>query len=305
VGRPIFAEREVILCAGAVQSPQLLQLSGVGDADDLSAIGVPVIRDNKGVGANLQDHLDVCVLQDVTQPITGYSQRAGLKKLKVGFDYLTQKKGPGRDNFLQVGAFLKSRPGLEQPDLQFHMVNALVINHGSEDPGRDGVTVHVCQLRPESRGTIKLKSADPWDAPAIDPNYLTEAEDLRAMREGVKLAREVLAQPAFKPYRGAEASPGEMIKADADIDAFIRRAAETIYHPVGTCRMGADEASVVDEELRVRGVAGLRVADASVMPSLISGNTNAPTIMIAEKAADMILGRAPLKRETVELADAD
>ncbi len=283
---------EVLVCAGAVQSPQLLQLSGIGEPDMLRAHGIDVTVASPGVGANLQDHLDVTVVHEMTQKLSAYSQQAGLKKLAVGLRYLMKKTGPGADNFLQAGAFLKSREGLDRPDLQLHYVNACMIDHGRVTVNHDGFTVHACQLRPESRGKVSLRSADPFDAPAIDPNYLATEEDRRAMREAVRLVREICAQEALSPYRGPEMLPGAAVTSDAEVDAYIRRSGETIYHPVGTVAMGATDDAPLDPELRVRGVEGLRVVDASIMPTLIGGNTNAPTIMIAEKAADLILGRA-------------
>ena len=186
------------------------------------------------------------------------------------------------------------------PDLQFHMLNAPMLDHGRGEVKTDGFTLHVCQLRPESRGTIGLRSADPFDPPTIDPNYLATEEDRRAMREGVKMARDICAQAAFDPIRGPEMLPGPYVKTDDEIDTFVREKGETIYHPVGTVRMGVDAAAPLDGALRVRGVEGLRVVDASVMPTLVGGNTNAPTIMIAEKAADMILGKpAPARADSV------
>jgi len=289
----VRANREVIVCAGAVQSPQLLQLSGIGDPDALKALGIEVKAASPNVGKNLQDHLDVTVINRMTQPISAYSMQKGIKKLFVGIRYLASQTGPGADNFLQAGAFLKSREGLEMPDLQLHLVNAIMMNHGNHQPTEDGYTVHACQLRPESRGTVMLKSADPFAPPAIDPNYLATEEDRRAMRESVKMVREVCRQASLQAYTGDEVLPGSGVVSDADIDAFIRARGETIYHPVGTAAMGTGAASPVDGELKVRGIEGLRVADASVMPTLIGGNTNAPTIMVAEKAADMILGAKP------------
>jgi choline dehydrogenase len=289
----VRARREVLLCAGAVQSPQILQLSGIGAPEALAAAGVPLVHALPGVGENLQDHLDVTLSWACPQPITIYSQRKGLKTLLVGINYLLFKKGLGRRQFLESGAFLKSRPDLDRPDLQVHCVLAVMQNHGKTVVERDGFTFHVCQLRPESRGRVGLRSADPFDDPAIFANYLAAEEDRRALREGVRMMREVARQPALDPYRSEELFPGEDIQSDEAVDAWIRSVAETIYHPVGTCRMGADGDSmaVVDAQLRVHGLTGLRVIDASVMPTLVGGNTNAATIMIAEKAADMIRGR--------------
>ncbi|MEM8636407.1 MAG: choline dehydrogenase [Pseudomonadota bacterium] len=298
----IDATSEVIVCAGAVQSPQILMLSGIGPADEIKKQGIEVHADLKDVGQNLQDHLDVLVLQEINQPLSAYSKQKGLKKFTVALDYLLRKKGPGRDQFLQAGAFLKSREGLDRPDIQLHMVNAMSLNHANESVEKDGFMVHSCQLRPESRGHIGLRSADPFDTPMIDPNYLATEEDRRAMREGLKMVREVLKQDALRPYRGPEYGPGEKVKTDQEIDAYIRETSETIYHPIGTVRMGTDQDAPLDSQLRVRGVESLRVVDASVMPTLIGGNTNAPTIMIAEKAADMILGKPGPVPEQPELA---
>lgn len=292
--RIVHADAEVLLCAGAVQSPHILQLSGIGDPEELSAHGIAVVRALKGVGANLQDHLDVTLSWVCPKPITAYSMRKGLiRTLGVGLSYMLFGKGAGRQNFLESGAFLRSRPDLDRPDLQIHTVLAIMQDHGKVSVPKDGFTFHVCQLRPESRGRVGLKSADPLADPAIFANYLATEEDRRAIREGVKMMRKVAAQTALDPYRTEEYSPGAAVQTDAEIDAWIKQTGETIYHPVGTCRMGADEdpMAVVDAECRVRGVAGLRVVDASVMPTLVGGNTNAPTIMIAEKIADAIRGR--------------
>ena len=290
----LFADGEVLLCAGAVQSPQILQLSGLGKADDLKAHGIDVVADIPGIGANLQDHLDISIVHKCTQKITAYSQQSGLKKLGVGLNYLLRKKGPGRDNFLQAGAFLKSREGLDRPDIQLHFVNAAMIDHGKGDADFDGFTIHACQLRPESRGTIGLQSADPFADPLIDANYLDSQEDMRVMREAVKMSRDIAQHAAFDAYRGEEILPDVPPQSDADIDAFIRAKSETIYHPIGTVRMGADDAAPLDENLQLRGFEGLRVVDASVMPTLIGGNTNAPTIMIAEKTADLLKAGRPV-----------
>ncbi|HWW26478.1 MAG TPA: choline dehydrogenase [Caulobacter sp.] len=290
------ADAETLLSAGAVQSPHVLQLSGIGDPDDLKAQGIAVVHESRGVGANLQDHLDVSLSWTTRNLATAYSANKGLNKLGLGLSYMLLGQGLGRQQFLESGAFLKSRPDLDRPDLQIHGVLAIMQDHGKVQVAKDGFTLHVCQLRPESRGKIGLRSADPFDDPAILANYLAAEEDRRAIREGVKIARDVVAQSALDPYREAEYAPGGDVRTDEQIDAWVRAKAETIYHPVGTCRMGAagDLLAVVDDQLRVQGIAGLRVVDASVMPTLIGGNTNAPTLMIAERAADLIRGKAPL-----------
>jgi len=295
VTRQIHASAEVLLCAGAVQSPQILQLSGVGDPDSLAAAGVAAVQELKGVGENLQDHLDVILSWETPSVKTAYSHSTGLNRITTGLAYAMFGQGFGRQQFLEAGAFLKSRPDLDRPDLQIHCVLAIMKDHGKQSVPKDGFSLHVCQLRPESRGRVTLASADPFADPAIFANYLATEEDRRSLREGVKMTREVADQAALKAVRGREEFPGDDVKTDAEIDAWIRRTAETIYHPVGTCRMGraGDPLAVVDAQLKVQALSGLRVVDASVMPTLIGGNTNAPTIMIAEKAADMILGRAP------------
>ncbi len=300
--KTVRADAEVLLCAGAVQSPHILQLSGIGDPDELGKFGVPVVHALKGVGANLQDHLDIAMAWECPKPITMYSQTKGLRTALIGISYMLFKKGLGRRFPLETGAFLKSRPDLDRPDLQVHEMLVITRNHGSRDAGpiaKDGFSLHVCQLRPESHGRVGLRSADPFDDPAIFANYLAADEDRRALREGVKIMREVVRQPALDPYRTEEVFPGKAVQSDADIDEWIRKTGETIYHPVGTCKMGtaADPMAVVDSDCRVQGIAGLRVVDASVMPTLIGGNTNAPTIMIAEKIADSIRGRAFLPAE--------
>lgn len=301
--RKIYADKEVLLAAGAVQSPQILQLSGVGDPALLARHDITVHAPLTEVGRNMQDHLDVCIINECTKPITAYSAQKGFNQIKTGLNYITRKQGPGRQNFLESGAFLKSRKELDRPDLQLHLVAAIMIDHGATRVEKDGFTIHACQLRPQSLGTIALKSADPFAEPAIDPNYLAADLDLRTMREAVKISRDVANQKPLAFLRGAEIRPGAEVKTDAEIDAWIRQTGETIYHPVGTCRMGADDRAVVDETLKVRGIEGLRVVDASVMPTLVGGNTNAPTIMVAEKASDMILGRKPLPPEDAPIAE--
>jgi choline dehydrogenase len=284
---------EALLCAGAVQSPHLLQLSGIGAADRLRGAGVTPVHDLPGVGENMQDHLDIIMNWRSRGLVTAYSATKGLRQLATGLNYLLRGKGLGRQQFLESGAFVRSRAGLSRPDVQIHGVLAIMRDHGKERVGEDGFSLHLCQLRPESRGRIALASADPLADPLIFANYLSQPEDRRVMRECVKIGRDVASQAALDPYRDEELAPGKDVRSDADIDAWVRRTAETIYHPVGTCKMGADgdPSAVVDAELKVRGIDGLRVVDASVMPTLVGSNTNAPTIMIAEKAADMIRGR--------------
>ncbi|HAH10198.1 MAG TPA: choline dehydrogenase [Alphaproteobacteria bacterium] len=299
----VRAGREVLLCGGAVNSPQTLLLSGIGDPDYLNRWNIPVVSGLKGVGHNLQDHLDVTCQYECTQPITFHKYTNPLWQLRVGVEYMFRGTGPGRQNGLESGAFIKTRKELELPDLQIHFVAALMMDHGRKPGDRHGFMAHACQLRPESRGQIALKSTNPQDPPLIQPNYLSTATDRQTLRDGVKILREVFAQPAMGPYRGPEMMPGAAVRTDDEIDAYIRQTAETIYHPVGTAKMGQDPMSVVDTELRVRGVQGLRVVDASVMPSLIGGNTNAPTIMIAEKASDMILGKPALPPEHTPVAE--
>lgn len=297
------ASREVILSGGAVNTPQVLLLSGIGDAASLKRFDIPVVAELKGVGRNLQDHLDCSIQYECRQPITLYSQSKPLIAAKTGLQYLMFGTGIATGQGLESGAFLKSRPDLENPDLQYHFIAGLMFDHTRRKADRHGFMAHVCQLRPQSRGFISLKSTNPLDAPLIQPNYLEAEEDRRALREGVKIAREVFAQSAFDAYRGPELMPGAHVRSDEAVDSFIRRTAETIYHPVGTAKMGKDADSVVDPQLNVYGVQGLRVIDASVMPSLISGNTNAPTIMIAEKAADMILGRPLLPPQNAKVSE--
>lgn len=282
------ATREVLLCGGALNSPQLLMVSGIGPADHLREHNVKVHVDSPNVGENLQDHLDICTLQRSLQPVT-YDR---VSDLTVAWNYYLHRRGPGTSNIAEAGAFVRSRLAPDaRPDLQFHFVPALLDDHGRNRLQGDGYTLHACALRPKSRGRLRLASGSAGDKIRIYANYLSDAEgfDLAMMLEAVKTSREILSQPAFAPYRGAEIHPGADTTSDEDLIDFIRHKAETIYHPIGTCRMGSDAASVVDPELRVRGVEGLRVIDASVMPTLIGGNTNGPTMMMAERVADLIL----------------
>ena len=285
------ARLEVILSAGAIQSPQLLMLSGVGAAAVLQRQGLQPVHDLAGVGQNLQDHLDVMLVQNsrlaVSSGLTPKQLLLGLYNL---YKFLAKGSGPLTANGAEGGGFVRSRPELALPDVQFHFMPARLRDHGRDIPFMmgEGYSIHACNLKPKSRGQITLKSTDPLQAPAMQPNYLSHPDDVRVMIDGFRIARRIFAAPAFDRYRGDEVIPGPGVQTDAQIEAFIRAKAETIYHPVGTCKMGVDADAVVDPRLRVHGLQGLRVVDASVMPTLVAGNTNAPTIMIAEKASDMI-----------------
>ena len=285
---------ETILCGGSINSPQLLLLSGIGPAGEIAPYGIKPVHDLPGVGKNLQDHLHGAVKYNCTQPVSLYAVFKPTALPRHILHYLFTHKGPAATMGLESLAFLKSRADVEAPDIEFHFVPALYADHGRKIIYRHGFMGYYNMQRPEARGRIALKSADPLAHPAIEPNYLQSEEDLRVLREGFRIVREVFNQKAFDPYRGDEIVPGPKVQADADIDAYHRATGESLYHPVGTCKMGQDDMAVVDTQLRVRGLEALRVVDASVMPRLVSGNTNAPTIMIAEKAADMILGRAAL-----------
>ena len=291
----VFAEREVMVCGGAINSPQLLQLSGIGRGDYIKKWGLDVVADLPGVGENLQDHLDILSHYECTQPVTDARHMMGpfgwgfIKQALILTQWGLMRSGPGNDIGLAALSFMKTEENLDLPDIQMHFIGALLKDHGKTKPDQHCFSNHVCVLRPESRGYIALKSLDPNVQPLIQPNYLSAQKDLDVMVKGVKMSREVINQKAFDQYRGAELNPGPDVQTDKEIEEFVRANAETIYHPVGTCKMGSDEFAVVDDKLRVRGVENLRVVDASVMPTLIGGNTNAPTIMIAEKGADMIL----------------
>jgi choline dehydrogenase len=286
------ASREVIVAAGTINTPALLQVSGIGDPAHLRDLGVNVVSDLPGVGKNLQDHVTVYVQHECTQPITVRSMFRPQTAVWALVQAVLFGTGPAASFPLEAGGFIKTRPDLELPDVQFHFLPGLGPDKGGKK--MHGFFSNICCLRPDSRGEVRARSTDPFEAPAIHTNFLSQESDVRTIREGVKIVRKVFSQSAFDALRGAELSPGPERKTDDDLDVWIRETAETIFHAVGTCKMGVDKLAVVDPELKVRGVEGLRVADASIMPSLVGGNTNAPAIMIGEKAADMILGRAPL-----------
>jgi len=301
--RRVRARREIVLCGGAVNSPQILLLSGVGPAAYLRGFDIPVVKNLPGVGQNLQDHLDVIAQTEMREPITLDARRTPLGQLMVGARYALLRSGLGRIQGLESGAFVKTDAALDIPDIQLHLVAALVRDHTRVQLPHNGLSLHVCQLRPESRGLVGLKSPAPEEHALIQPNYLSAPRDLQVLRDGLKLARAVLHKPPLAEQTVRELWPGEEVQSDAELDEFIRRTAETIYHPVGTCKMGNDRMAVLDEHARVHGLEGLRVIDASAMPSLVGGNTNAGVIMMAEKLADHMRGlpfRAP---EHVRIAE--
>ena len=295
VERSLTARREVILSAGALQSPQLLMLSGVGPGAHLQALGLPVLHDLPGVGQHLHDHIDV--VQVVNAPgqhdLFGLSLAGAARALRSIFEWRRHRTGMLTTNFGEGGAFLRSTPEEPVPDLQLHFVVGKLVDHGRKTVFGHGYSCHVCLLRPKSRGRIALASPNPLAAPLIDPAFLSDADDTARLARGFKLMRHILAQPALAQYGGREVAASAAAQTDAQIEAYVRQHADTIYHPVGTCRMGpaalvAAGRSVVDAKLRVHGLQSLRVVDASVMPQIVGGNTSAPTIMIAEKASHII-----------------
>jgi choline dehydrogenase len=284
------ARKEILVSSGAYNSPQLLQLSGVGPADLLRSHGIDVVLDSPGVGSDLQDHLQVRIVTRCSQRITLNDIVASpLRSAMAGVQWAALRKGPLTIAAGTSGAFFKTSPRLASPDIQIHFIPFSTDKMGEKLHPFSGFSASVCQLRPESRGTLRIKSADPQMAPEIRINYLATETDRRAFIDGLKILRGILAAPALKPYSVEEVYPGSKVVSDDDLLEFCRKTGSTVYHPTSTCRMGNDPLAVVDQRLRVRGIEGLRVVDASVMPDLMSGNTNAPTIMIAEKASDMIL----------------
>ncbi|MDP6691478.1 MAG: choline dehydrogenase [Alphaproteobacteria bacterium] len=286
----VRANREVILSAGALQTPQLLLLSGIGPGEELRRHGIAVAHELPGVGQNLQDHIDIIIPYLSSSPHAMGLTLGGIGKLIRGiFEWRRSRTGIITSNATETGGFVKSRAGLAIPDLQLHFNASIVDDHTRKRHFHRGYCAHVCVLRPKSRGSVSLNSADPLAPPRIDPNFLAEDEDLQGLVAGFKLTRRILEAPALAPYRGRELLTAE-VQTDGQITKDIRNRADTIYHPVGTAKMGSDHMAVVDSELRLHGLTGLLVVDASIMPTLIGGNTNAPTIMIAEKAAEMIKG---------------
>lgn len=295
----VKARREVIIAASSINSPKILMLSGVGPAAHLKEHGIEVVADRPGVGQNLQDHLELYIQQASTQPITLYKHWNLWGKAIAGAQWLLTKKGLGASNQFESAAFLRSKPGVEYPDIQYHFLPIAVRYDGQAAAEGHGFQAHVGPMRSESRGAVTLKSADPREAPRIFFNYMSAESDWEDFRHCIRLTREIFGQAAFDPYRGKEILPGSQLQTDEELDQHIREHAESAYHPCGTARMGRadDPMAVVDPECRVIGVEGLRLADSSIFPRITNGNLNGPSILVGEKASDHILGRSPLPKE--------
>jgi len=298
----IRARREVIIAASSINSPKLLMLSGIGPAAQLKEHGIEVVADRPGVGQNLQDHLEVYIQQECTQPITLYSKLNLFSKARIGAEWLFFKTGDGATNHFESAAFVRSKAGVEYPDIQYHFLPVAIRYDGKAAAESHGFQAHVGPMRSKSRGSVTLRSANPREKPVIKFNYMSHEDDWADFRHCVRLTREVFVQDAFAPYRGAEIQPGAYVQSDDEIDNFIREHVESAFHPCGTCKMGSvdDPMAVVDPECRVIGVEGLRVADSSIFPRITNGNLNGPSIMTGEKASDHILGRTPLARSNQE-----
>jgi len=298
----ISARRELILAASSINTPKLLMLSGVGPAGHLAEHGIDVVADRQGVGQNLQDHLELYIQQASTQPITLYKYWNLFGKALVGAQWLLTKTGVGASNQFESAAFLRSKPGVDYPDIQYHFLPIAVRYDGKAAAEGHGFQAHVGPMRSPSRGAVTLASGDPKDAPKILFNYMSKEQDWADFRHCIRLTREIFGQKAFDPYRGKEIQPGSSVQSDDELNDFIREHVESAYHPCGTARMGRadDPNAVVDPQCRVIGVEGLRVADSSVFPRITNGNLNGPSILVGEKASDHILGRTPLAPENSE-----
>ncbi|WP_070344488.1 choline dehydrogenase [Pseudomonas aeruginosa] len=294
------ARREVLVCSGAIASPQLLQRSGVGPAALLRDLDIPVVHDLPGVGANLQDHLELYLQYACKQPVSIYPATKWWNQPAIGAQWLFLGKGLGASNQFEAGGFIRTREAFEWPNIQFHFLPVAINYNGSKGVQEHGFQAHMGSMRSPSRGRIHLKSRDPRQHPSILFNYMSHEQDWQEFRDGIRLTREIMNQPALDPYRGRELSPGVSVQSDAELDEFIRNHAETAFHPSCSCKMGSDDMAVVDGQGRVHGMEGLRVVDASIMPLIITGNLNATTIMMAEKIADRIRGRQPLPRSTAK-----
>ena len=298
----IRANREVVLAAGSINSPKILLLSGVGPAADLAEHGIDVVADRGGVGQNLQDHLELYIQQACVQPITLFKHWNLFSKALIGAQWLFTKTGLGASNQFESAAFIRSKAGVEYPDIQYHFLPIAVRYDGQAAAEGHGYQAHVGPMRSASRGAVTLRSADPLDAPKIQFNYMSKLEDWEDFRNCIRLTREIFGQEAFAPYAGKEIQPGSDVQTDDELDNFIRKHAESAFHPCGTARMGRadDPLAVVDHECRVIGVEGLRLADSSIFPRVTNGNLNGPSIMVGEKASDHILGKTPLAKSNAE-----
>jgi len=296
----VRARREVIVSGGPINSPQLLKMSGIGPGAELQALGIPVVADRPGVGENLQDHLEFYFQVACTQPVTLYSSQTLWAKALIGMRWLMFQDGLGATNHFETCGFIRSRAGIQYPDIQYHFLPMAVTYDGTSLAQEHGFQAHVGPMRSKSRGWVRLKSKDPAEKPTIKFNYLTHPDDMVEMRACVRLTRELFGQKAFDPFRGRELQPGPAVETDSQIDEWVRQKVESAYHPSCSCKMGRadDPMAVVGADGRVYGVDRLRVVDSSVMPTITNGNLNAPTIMLAEKMADHIRGRAPLAPST-------
>ena len=290
----IKARKEVLLCAGAIASPQILQRSGVGPEDVLAEFNIPKVHVLPGVGQNLQDHLEMYLQYECKQPVSLYPALKWYNQPMIGAQWLFKGTGIGASNQFEAGGFIRTSDKFAWPNIQFHFLPVAINYNGSNAVNMHGFQAHVGSMRSPSRGRVRLKSLDPRQHPSILFNYMSSEQDWEEFRAAIRITREIMAQPALDPYRGAEISPGKQVNTDEELDAFVRERAETAFHPCGTCKMGNDEMAVVNGAGQVHGIEGLRVIDASIMPLIITGNLNATTIMIAEKIADKIRNRAPL-----------
>jgi choline dehydrogenase len=295
----VHARREVIIAASAINSPKLLMLSGIGPAAHIKETGINVIADRPGVGQNLQDHLELYIQQACTQPITLFKYWNLFGKMRVGIEWLLNKSGPGASNAFETCAFLRSKPGVSYPDIQYHFLPIAVRYDGQAAAEGHGFQAHVGPMRSASRGSIRLNSSNPEDKPKIVFNYMSQPQDWEDFRHCIRLTRSIFGQPAFDPFRGKEIQPGIDVQSDEELDTFISEHVESAYHPCGTCKIGRpdDPMAVVDPECRVIGVDSLRVVDSSIFPRIPNGNLNGPSIMVGEKGADHILGRPPLPKD--------
>ncbi len=300
----LYCEREVIVCGGSINSPQLLNLSGIGNPEHLKKIGVPCVIDLPGVGENLQDHLEAYLQHSCKQPISIYPALKFHTQARVFLQWIVRHRGWGASNHFESGGFIRTRAGVRHPDIQYHFFPVAANYDGTAPVKGHGYQAHMGPMRPTSSGFVRTVSIDPRKPPEIQFNYMQTDQDRQEMRDGIRLTREIFAQKAFDPFRGPELAPGANATSDSELDAFVRAKAESAYHPSCTCKMGVDDMAVTDSEGKVRGAQNLRIVDASIMPSIPSGNLNAPVIMMAEKLADRIAGRSALEPSDAAVYEA-